>query len=141
MDSRAKEAVLSAIDSITSYLLDNTEDADGFEVIPDLDQARSTLMEILETQPFPEIETMVVLSTGCLPQCEGEYLNVAIANGLVNGMQRKEGWLVHTKQTPESMEIAPVLDGILRLVEAAGAEWALFDEAGPCPPGFTLYEW
>jgi hypothetical protein len=38
----------SAVSDVTSYLLDNTDDGQGFEEIPDLDSARTTLMELQE---------------------------------------------------------------------------------------------
>ena len=40
----------AAVDSLTSYLLDNTEEDQGFEVIEEIDQARSLVMEFIESE-------------------------------------------------------------------------------------------
>jgi hypothetical protein len=38
----------AAVDSLTNWLLDNTDDDQGFEVIPEIDEARTLIMDFLE---------------------------------------------------------------------------------------------
>lgn len=51
-----QESVQGAVDDLTSWLLDNTEN--GFEEIPEIDAIRTSLMEALEaSQPKPNVST------------------------------------------------------------------------------------
>ena len=48
MNKNQKDAIIDAADHLTSFLLDNTDDNQGFEAIPDIDDARTLLMEVTE---------------------------------------------------------------------------------------------
>jgi uncharacterized protein YjbI with pentapeptide repeats len=46
-----RNTLQSAVDLISSFILDNTEDDQGFESIPDLDDARTILQDLMEELP------------------------------------------------------------------------------------------
>jgi hypothetical protein len=48
MDQALLGKLQSASDKLTSFLLENTPDNSGFEEIPEVDEARTLILEVIE---------------------------------------------------------------------------------------------
>lgn len=85
-------------------------------------------------------ESMLVLSTGHLPEGEAHYLTRAIKEGRVNGMHREEGWLIHTRSLVGA-EGFPGLAYLQGYAAALGHEWLLLDNAASLVEQLPVFEW
>ena len=86
-----------------------------------------------------QIEQMVVLSTGHVPKQEASRIEELIMDGSITGMQRSEGWLIHTHAPIDS---CPHLTRLLGFAMAYDCEWILFDrDAGTTHDLLPTFDW
>lgn len=93
----------------------------------------------------PEIESTLVVSTGCISQSTAQALDMGEPEDLVIFPKGEYGWWVHVPEDEDFKE-GPSTPGDLRpLMEYArsrGCVWLCLDrDSGFVPPGFPEYDW
>lgn len=83
-------------------------------------------------------ETMAVLSTSHLTLEDSKRITPAIESGLIIGMYRDHGWLIHTGSGNGGVES---LGAILNLVLPQGFDWLLLDCDGTRIDELPHYDW
>ncbi len=85
-------------------------------------------------------ERMAVLSTGHLPQKEAVLVTKMLKSGDLIGMEREEGWLLHTR-TSNTSDLLTALTYILGFAAGQGFVWVLFDRDAEPADEFEVYDW
>ncbi|WP_304526773.1 hypothetical protein [Halomonas sp. I5-271120] len=86
---------------------------------------------------IPE-ERMGVLSTAHVSYEESLLIPVLLASGALIGMEREEGWLVHTSKPHDD---APNLAYIQGYMQSKGFQWILFDRDASGVEVFSTFDW
>lgn len=85
-------------------------------------------------------ERMAVLSTAHVTEEESRIIPEMLASGDLIGMQRGEGWLLHTRMSNVS-ELLPQLTYVLGFAAGQGFVWVLFDRDAEPSEEFEVHDW
>lgn len=85
-------------------------------------------------------ESMLVLSTGHVPESEAQVINDGIRLGMLNGMYREEGCLLHTRSLVGA-EGFPHVNYLMGFAAGMGHEWLLLDNAASLVEDLPTFEW
>lgn len=98
--------------------------------------------------PLNQIESMLVINTGHLPEKEGSDqssagVSKALEQHQITGLVRAEGFVLSTHQhdNPAFNESWPVTAHILARAYAAGLPWMMFDRDAEALDDLPLYDW
>lgn len=98
-----------------------------------------------------QAESMIVLTTGHLPQEEVETVETLLARCEINGANAHREWFVisagHTEDGTEYDPLArvsndvPVLNGLACEARKAGIRWLMFDADVTPTEGLPFFDW
>ena len=89
-----------------------------------------------------DIEAVAVLSTAHLPQHEARTIEALIAENVLIGMQREEGFMLFNRQSNKLEDYSlDNLHFLLNLAQHESVDWLMFDRDGPELPSIKTWHW